>query len=406
MKSLFIVDEHISSGYNGLGTFIETIMPSLKKIGVQLNLISYNDDSKDFCIECYDDYVVYKIPQHRGIFLFNAIPSLSLLRLHIKDSPNNVFWISHCPSVNFLKALKSLFPKSKRVTIIHNQMWTGSLLGDVNLYKKIISLKRIHGKNASLYKKVRKNKRNEQLMYSLSHHIVCLCNSTYRILHDVYHVPTEKISNISNGIDASRFAVVGEQRESLRRELGLYPDEKVLLFSGRVVKEKGIFHLLDAFETLWGENNKIRLIVAGLTMSYQDYTAHLKRSISHVTFTGLIPRESVYKWYRAADIGVLPSYTEQCSYTGLEMMASRLLVVSTNGNGICDMFDEDCALIVDAKEETMSTNLIDVLRKALTINSKEKDKLVNSAYNKVVKEYSLQRMQHGYSEMLEKLFKI
>lgn len=405
MKSLFIVDDHISSKYNGLGTFVETIMPRLKMGEMRLNLISYNEDSADFCIEYHDDYTIYKIPEHRGIFIFNAIPSLTLLRLHIKDSPGNVFWISHCPCVDYLKAIKSLFPKSKRVMLLHNQMWAGALLGDVNLYKKIISLEKVHGKKAIFYKKIRKNKRIEQRMYSLSHHVVCLCNSTYHILQDVYHVPTEKLSIISNGIDASCFNDVNEQRQSLRQELGISPDEVVLLFSGRVVKEKGIFHLLDAFETLWKENHKLRLIIAGYTVSYQDYTTHMPKSISHVTFTGSIPRKTIYKWYKAADIGVLPTYTEQCSYTGLEMMASRLLVVSTNGNGVCDMFDDSCALIIDAKEETMSASLTDALRKAIKISNKEKEKLVNSAYNKVVSEYSIQRMQDGYMEMLEKMFK-
>ena len=405
MKSLFIIDEHVSSKFTGVGTFIETIMPCLKSIGVHLNLISYNDDVADFRIDNLEDYTVYRIPRHRGIFLSNALPSLTLLKLYVKDSPDNAFWISYCPSSIYMKFLKSFFPKSKRVTLIHNQLWTNPLLGDIALYKKILSLKRVQGKKKDLYKQIRKDKRTEQRMYALSHHVVCLSNSTYHLLQDVYQVPKEKISIISNGIDISCFNDVCIQRDSLRLELGLCPDEKVILFSGRVVEEKGIYHLLDAFETLWKENHKLRLIVAGITESFERYPPHVPESISHVTFTGLMPKDKVYKWYKAADIGVLPSFTEQCSYTGIEMMASRLLIVTTNGNGNCDMFNEDCALIVDAKKETMSAGLTEALRKALTIDNKEKEKMVDLAYHKVMTEYSLRHMQDGYSEMLKKLFK-
>lgn len=405
MKSLFIIDEHISSKYTGVGTFIETIMPCLKSIGIHLNLISYNDDTPDFRIDNYEDHTVYRIPQHGGAFLINALPSLTLLRLYVKDSPDNVFWISYCPSNIYLKFLKSFFPKSKRVTLIHNQLWTNPLLGDANLYKKIVALKKVQGKNAGLYKQIRKHKQAEQRMYSLSHHVVCLSNSTYHLLQDVYQVPKEKISMISNGIDTSCFENTNIQRDSLRHELGINPGEKVILFSGRVVKEKGIYHLLDAFETLWKENHELRLIVAGITESFESYPPHIPESISHVTFTGLMPKDKVYKWYKAADIGVLPSFTEQCSYTGIEMMASRLLIVTTNGNGNCDMFDEKYAVIVDAREETMSADLTEALRKALAIDDTEKERMVELAYHKVMNEYSLRHMQDRYSEMLENLFK-
>ena len=46
------------------------------------------------------------------------------------------------------------------------------------------------------------------------------------------------------------------------------------------------------------------------------------------------------KWYQIADIGVLPSYTEQCSYVGLEMLAHHLPIVASDGFGVRCMFQE------------------------------------------------------------------
>lgn len=370
---------------------------------MQLNLISFNEEVNDFSIEKHEDYVVYKYPTYGGLFVENALPALSLLRLYVDDSHENIFLSSYCPSHTFLKTIKSLFPKSKRVSIIHDQGWTSLLQGNCDLYKEILTHRRVKGIDYGVQKFIKAFYQKELAMYRLSHHIVCLSPSTYKLLQEVYQVPSEKISMIPNGIDIKPYENPSDDRNDIRHSLGIDEDEKVLLFAGRVVKAKGIYQLLDAFEKIWHNNHKLHLVIAGITDKIEDYTKHVPDSISHVTFTGLISKSRLHQWYRAADIGVLPSYTEQCSYSGMEMMAEKLLVVTSDGNGLRDMFNSSCAYIVKANEDTMAEELACKLQEALGVTSEERNKKTEAAYERVKNIFSLERMQTSYSKMLNLL---
>ena len=370
---------------------------------MQLNLVSFNEEVTDFSIEKHDGHVIYKYPMYGGLFVENALPALSILKLYINDSHENIFLSSYCPSHILLKTIKTLFPKSKRISIIHDQGWTSPLQGNSELYKEILSHRRLKDIDYGVQKFIKAFYKKELIMYRLSHHIVCLSPSTRKLLQEIYQVPTEKISMIPNGIDIKSYEVPIDNRAEIRNHFGISEDEKVLIFAGRVVKAKGIYQLLDAFEKIWHSNHKLRLVIAGITDGIEDYTKHVHDSIFHVTFTGLISKSRLHQWYRAADIGVLPSYTEQCSYSGMEMMAEKLLVVTTDGNGLRDMFNSSNAYIVKANEDTMAEELACKLQEALMATSEEREEKTNAAFERVKKVFSLERMQASYSQMLNLL---
>ena len=403
MKSIFVFDEHLSSKFNGVGAFMNAISSCVKKSNMQLNLVSFNEEVTDFSIEKHDGHVIYKYPMYGGLFVENALPALSILKLYVNDSHENIFLSSYCPSHILLKTIKTLFPKSKRISIIHDQGWTSPLQGNSELYKEILSHRRLKDIDYGVQKFIKAFYKKELVMYRLSHHIVCLSPSTRKLLQEIYQVPTEKISMIPNGIDIRSYEVPIDNRAEIRNHFGISEDEKVLIFAGRVVKAKGIYQLLDAFEKIWHSNHKLRLVIAGITDGIEDYTKHVHDSIFHVTFTGLISKSRLHQWYRAADIGVLPSYTEQCSYSGMEMMAEKLLVVTTDGNGLRDMFNSSNAYIVKANEDTMAEELACKLQEALMATSEEREEKTNAAFERVKKVFSLERMQASYSQMLNLL---
>lgn len=403
MKSIFVFDEHLSSKFNGVGAFMNAIFSCVKKSNMQLNLISFNEEVTDFSIEKHDGHVIYKYPMYGGLFVENALPALSILKLYVNDSHENIFLSSYCPSHILLKTIKTLFPKSKRISIIHDQGWTSPLQGNSELYKEILSHRRLKDIDYGVQKFIKAFYKKELVMYRLSHHIVCLSPSTRKLLQEIYQVPTEKISMIPNGIDVKSYEAPIDNRAEIRNHFGISEDEIVLIFAGRVVKAKGIYQLLDAFEKIWHSNHKLRLVIAGITDGIEDYTKHVHDSIFHVTFTGLISKSRLHQWYRAADIGVLPSYTEQCSYSGMEMMAEKLLVVTTDGNSLRDMFNSSNAYIVKANEDTMAEELACKLQEALMATSEEREEKTNAAFERVKKVFSLERMQASYSKMLNLL---
>lgn len=122
MKRIFIIDEHITSKQNGVGTYIRQLLKCFEDSELEVNLLSFNADGKELLIERKRPYNEYHIPVcGMGGFLENGLLTLPLLRLYIEDTPENVFFMNHSPSDVFLRVLHRLFPRSRLVYVIHDQ---------------------------------------------------------------------------------------------------------------------------------------------------------------------------------------------------------------------------------------------------------------------------------------------
>ena len=154
-----------------------------------------------------------------------------------------------------------------------------------------------------------------------------------------------------------------------------------------------------SFELL---NNRLHLVIAGEIFRLNDFAKITSYSATHITYTGLIKQEQLKKWYIAADIGVLPSYTEQCSYTGMEMMANNLLVVTTDGNGLTDMFRHGYNALVAQINPNLSESLEQTLRAAISLDKDVRASICRNAKRVLQMCYSLSGMREGYRKLLNK----
>lgn len=143
------------------------------------------------------------------------------------------------------------------------------------------------------------------------------------------------------GIDLDRFTKkekLLKEAEMLRKELGVDHNDILIGFIGRLVPDKGIGVLLDAFSNLCRSYDNIRLIVIGDYEPHRgkltDQQIQLLRSgnkIVHVNFT-----YEIEKYYAAMDILALPTKREGFPYTLLEAAAMELPVVATKVTGCID----------------------------------------------------------------------
>ena len=62
---------------------------------------------------------------------------------------------------------------------------------------------------------------------------------------------------------------------------------------------------------------------------YSYYLNSCNPTWNKITFTGKLNKEDLYKLYQIADIGVLPSFHEQCSYVAIEMMMYGIPLVAS-----------------------------------------------------------------------------
>lgn len=147
-----------------------------------------------------------------------------------------------------------------------------------------------------------------------------------------YGAATERVSIIPCGVNLERFQPV--DKKTARQQLGL-PDDKVILFVGRIEPLKGITRLIEAMPHLQN-GHKPRLIIIGGDKNSQSEMERLQslchelRIADSVSFPGMIKQEKLPYYYSAADTCVVPSYYESFGLVALESLACGTPVVATD----------------------------------------------------------------------------
>lgn len=402
MKHIYIIDEHQSSKQNGVGTYIRQLLKCFEDSGHEVNLLSFESDEKDFKIEKVQYYREYHIPIcGTNNFLRIGALTFSILRLYISDRKDNVFFVNHSPCSLFLKNLKKIFPLSEIIFVIHDQGWCAPLLGNDKKLKTILTTCRAPEKEKDIWRIVRRYCNDERKMYSIADRIVALAKPTSDLLETIYKVSNNKIHLIPNGKSMSA-SPSDDMRQILRAKFGFEKDEIIILYAGRIVKSKGVYALLSAFEELFRNNHSLQLVIAGQVMKLKEYAIRTPFSSSHITYTGLISEDDVAKWCSIADICILPSYTEQSSYFGIEMLANGNLIIATDGNNLTEMFDDKVALIAKTyyEEKDFKKELISQLMKAIEMDEYHKIELQESARQRYLEMFSFAIMKQAYLQLL------
>lgn len=192
-----------------------------------------------------------------------------------------------------------------------------------------------------------------------------------------------KIALVHNPIDPEEFSPDGERLPAL-------PGKKRVLFVGRLEERKGIAYLIDAVPKILAECPDTHFIIIGddtlnASGGQRSVLADLKESLSRsnameaVTFVPRIPLVELPKYYRSADVCVVPSLYDNSPYTCLEAMACGRAVVGTSAGGTREyIVDGESGLIVPAKDSDKLAEAIcellqdDDLRLRLQINARQR----------------------------------
>jgi glycosyltransferase involved in cell wall biosynthesis len=160
-------------------------------------------------------------------------------------------------------------------------------------------------------------------------------------------LPPRKVSQLPHGIDTQRFRPASaEERSALRAQLGLPAEALLIVFTGRLLKGKGIETLLTAFKRLASDDARLHLAIVGSGADQAlSIEADLRDFVERsglgqcVTFAGRV--ENVPDWLRAADIYGFPSFFEAMPLSILEAAACGLPAATTRIGGIVDVIDDD-----------------------------------------------------------------
>ena len=197
--------------------------------------------------------------------------------------------------------------------------------------------------------------------------IICVSDFVKRQVATIQS--SDKIHTIYNGIDLQSFTRKATTAVS-REALGFAKDDFVMVYSGRINKDKGISQLIDAL-LLLKDQPKIKLMVLGSSF-FNDangenaFIRQLKEKAGgikeRIVFTGFIPYPLVPDYLQTADIAVLPSmWDEPFGLTVVEAMAAGLPLITTRSGGIPEIC-EGVATIVERDDvvNNLVSNILDL----------------------------------------------
>jgi starch synthase len=178
----------------------------------------------------------------------------------------------------------------------------------------------------------------ERTAYQNADGVVAVSEAMKEDVQTLYGVPAERVRVIHNGIDPDEYRP-RRSPETLRR-LGVDPELPLVLFVGRITRQKGILHLVRALRHLEPGVQVVLCAGAPDTREIADEMAALveeaktRAGARVVWIPEMLPREEVIHLYTHAAVFVCPSVYEPFGIINLEAMACKTPVVASAVGGI------------------------------------------------------------------------
>lgn len=318
MKILMLTWEYPPRIVGGISRVVHDLSHRLIKDGYDVTVVTYKDgDVPEF--EEDGGVKVYRVENYM---------------IH----PNNFTdWVMQL-NFNMIAKANQIILEQGKFDVIHAHDWLVAYAAKSlkNSYEMPI-VSTIHatesGRNSGIHDDTQRyiNDTEWMLTYESSEVIV---NSKYmrNELQRLFGLPYEKINVIPNGVNLDTYEGVNRDLE-FRREYAR-DEEKIILYIGRLVYEKGVQNLIGALPKILNYYNDAKLVIGGKGGMIEE----LKQQVTNlglndkVYFTGYLNSKQVKKMYKSADVAVFPSTYEPFGIVALEaMLAGTPTVVSDIG---------------------------------------------------------------------------
>jgi len=154
--------------------------------------------------------------------------------------------------------------------------------------------------------------------------------------------PDKNVRVIYNGVDSEMFCTEGIDRELIRQKTGLKPEDRVILFVGRLVPGKGVFELIEVFAQVYNKfsDTVLALVGDGPEREALGSLAKNKGLDGRILLPGEAAHEDLVYWYAACEVFVLLSRYEGVPNVIAEAMSCGKPVVATRVGGIPELVED------------------------------------------------------------------
>lgn len=213
---------------------------------------------------------------------------------------------------------------------------------------------------------------------------------------------------LKNGFDCDTFTqnLPEDEKVEIRNKLDIHEGKKIVLFTGRIVPAKGIEELTEAFSKL--NRADVVLLVVGAHNFGTGQTSEFQRRMENkfhqlgekVKFTGYISYKEIWKYYKIADVAVLPStWEEPAGLTMIETCAAGIPLVTTRSGGIPEYVPESNVLLLDRNNQLVN-NIKDAINEVLDNPMKWKNNAL-MAQKIVVREFNSKKYYANFVRCIE-----
>ncbi|MDQ3518275.1 MAG: glycogen synthase, partial [Gemmatimonadota bacterium] len=178
----------------------------------------------------------------------------------------------------------------------------------------------------------------ERTAYENADGVIAVSRAMKEDVETLYGVPPERVRVIHNGIDPEEYRPTPDPA-TLRR-LGIDPEMPIVLFVGRITRQKGILHLVRAIRHLQPGIQMVLCAGAPDTPAIAEemtlLVAEAKREAAAeiIWIPEMLPRQDLISLYTHAAVFVCPSVYEPFGIINIEAMACETAVVATAVGGI------------------------------------------------------------------------
>ena len=178
----------------------------------------------------------------------------------------------------------------------------------------------------------------EKTAYENVDGVIAVSESMKKAVHELYHVPFKKICVIPNGIDVNQYKPM--RNPDVLTTYRINPHQPYVLFVGRITRQKGLIHLVNAIK--WLDPGMQVVLCAGAPDTEEISTETHKRvkearsqtKNKIIWISRWVPRADLIYLFSHASVFVCPSIYEPFGIINLEAMACKTPVVASAVGGI------------------------------------------------------------------------
>jgi glycogen synthase len=312
----------------GISPHVYFLSKSLAKQGVKVYVVTCDFPGAP-SHEVFDDVEVYRIDSYKN------------------PSPDFATWV-YLMNLNMQKETAALTRKiGGKIDVFHAHDWlvADAGIGLKHVFRKPL-LVTMHsteiGRRDGLHTTTEKmiHETEGWLTYEAWRVICC---SNYMISHVkwAFGLPNDKLVMVPNGVNTQNYNHETADLTDFRSKYAL-PEEKIVLFVGRLVYEKGIHILINAVPKILEKVNAKFIIVGSGYMKEQLLNIVHSMGLEHkVLFEGFVDEPTLIKLQKCADVSVVPSLFEPFGIVALEAMAAKSPVVVSDTGGLSEIVDHD-----------------------------------------------------------------